>query len=233
MKKNTLWILTIAALLTANCPADAETQEPLITISGSAKVVVSPDSAEFEFGVESRNASLSEAQSDSEQRTKAIIGALKKLGVDNKDIKADEITAQPYFGQDDSKTKPIHFSISRHISVKLRDISKFEAVLTAALKTGATHVRKAEKQSSDLRQHKDEARVLAARAAREKAELLAKELGVKVGRAFSIQETSNDWYSNLRNVAQNNVSEEPTDGSSLNAGMIEVSSSVQVSFRIE
>ena len=87
--------------------------------------------------------------------------------------------------------------------------------------------------SSDLRQHKDEARIMAARAAREKAELLAKELGVKVGKAFSIQETSTDWYNNLRNVAQNNVSEEPADGSSLNAGMIEVSSSVQVSFRIE
>lgn len=235
MKRIKLCCLVAVALLAiASCVHAQEPRDiPLITVSGTAKIQVTPDSAELEFGVESRATSLADAQANNEQRTKAILEALKKAGVETKDVKSDEIQVEPYYGQDDSKAKPVYFSVSRNINVRLRDISKFETSLTAALKAGATHVRKAEKQSTELRRHKDQARILAARAAQEKAELLAKELGVAVGKPFSIREATTDYYSNARNVSQNNVSSSPTDMTGLSAGMIEISTSVEVSFRIE
>jgi uncharacterized protein YggE len=97
-----------------------------------------------------------------------------------------------------------------------------------------------------MRKHRDTARAMAIRAAREKADAMAAELGVKRGKVYNI--TVNDWggwsgwsggYWGGRGGAmfQNSVQSvggapEPTDNT-LSIGQISVSASVNVSFLIE
>jgi len=209
-----------------------QTETPLITVTGSAKVQIAPDMAEFVFGVETRAASLSDAQAENAQRTKAVLESLKKLGVESKDLQTDEIGVEPSFGENDMKKRPVHFSVSRSITVKIRNLAKFEEALTTALKAGATRVRSSEFQSTELRSRRDEARILAVRAAREKAELLAKELGVRVGKPFIVRESPNDWYFAAGNTVQNSFSASGNENTNLTAGMIEISAQVEVSFRL-
>ena len=227
----------IAAAGVVRLRADEPKDTPLITVTGTATVQVPPDLAELTFGVETRASSLTDAQAENTQRTKTILDALKQAGVEAKDLQTDEIEIAPSFGERDTRTKPAYFAVSRNINAKIRGLSKFESTLTAALKAGATHVRRSEFKTTELRRHKDEARLMAVRAAREKAHLLAKELEVKVGKTYAIRELANDWYagyalSTRNNVVQNYASSEP-GSAALTAGMIEITAQIEVSFRIE
>jgi len=99
-----------------------------------------------------------------------------------------------------------------------------------------------------LRKHRDMARQQAIRAAREKAVALAGDLGAKVGKPFSIQETSGGGVRNGSSgfrdrwaAMQNSVQEADRSGAAaegegeqkLAAGMISVTSRVDVVFALE
>jgi uncharacterized protein YggE len=100
-----------------------------------------------------------------------------------------------------------------------------------------------------LREHRDEARKLAVRAALEKARLLAEGLGARVGKARSITEATDWWGSSYSSwwgrwsAASQNVSvnsnafavagPSSSDETSLAPGRISVTARVEVTFDLE
>jgi len=128
----------------------------------------------------------------------------------------------------------------------LTDTKGFEAILTGLLNSGVNNVEGMELRTSELRKHRDAARAMAIRAAREKADALAAELGVKRGKVYAVN--ANEWgglwssasernfrYAGLmnQNVAQNAGPPAEAGNGTLSLGQISVSASVQVSFLIE
>src|SRR5262249_17940907 len=111
--------------------------------------------------------------------------------------------------------------------------------LTATVITaGATGVRDINLRTSQLRRYRDEARAMAIRAAREKATALAAELGVKVGKPYTITEGYNYGSlsaGNSMNNAQAAMDAAPGDGAipAFAPGSISVSANINVSFLIE
>ena len=102
--------------------------------------------------------------------------------------------------------------------------------------------------TSQLRKHRDTARAMAVRAAREKADALASELGVKRGKVYNINASEwGGWWSSsssywggrygggmYQNAVQNVSSAAPESAdSTLSVGQINVSATVNVSFLIE
>jgi uncharacterized protein YggE len=111
------------------------------------------------------------------------------------------------------------------------------------LEAGANYVHGVEFATTELRKHRDEARALAVRAAREKAVALAKELGLKPGRARSIVEGGGGFWSGYGSwggrgggYAQN-VSQRSADPSEVTGtvapGQIAVTAHVSVAFDLE
>ena len=126
----------------------------------------------------------------------------------------------------------------------LKDLTRFEDVLTEMLKAGTNSVPGIEFQSTELRKHRDQARLMATKAAREKAVAIAGELGAKVGKPFNIRENANSSYGwALRNAYQNvsqNVSGESGGGGEADAastgfaaGQISIRASVTIDFDID
>jgi len=236
-------IESLILLLFASCSgvfAQNQTQLPLITVSGSAVVRVVPNEIDLSLGVETRATSLQEAQQKNETKTKAVVESLKASGVEAKDVQMDFISVEPSYGEDDKRKDAVFYAVKRRIAAKIREVTRFEAVLTATIKAGATHVEQFEYQSSDLRKHRDAARSLAVSAAKEKAQMLAKELGVKVGKAHSIQESSysssswaNSWGGIQNNLRIQAGGDEESDQRGLAVGMIGISARVEVSFLLE
>ena len=112
---------------------------------------------------------------------------------------------------------------------------------------GVNYVHGIDFRTSELRKHRDTARAMAIQAAKEKADALASELGVKRGKVYSITEnywggwwswSGSYWRSRggggmQQNVAQNaGGASEATEGA-LSVGQISVSATVNVSFLIE
>lgn len=133
----------------------------------------------------------------------------------------------------------------KSIVLTLRDASKFEDVLSSVLGAGANYVHGIQFRTSELRKHRDQARALAIKAAQEKANDLAKELGQKVGKPYKIQEEQSGWWSwyntwwgsrwgggMAQNVMQNVAGPSGAEGS-IALGQINVNAKVTVSFELE
>jgi uncharacterized protein len=246
--KKTLVALGMAFALTGMCgAATAAGAEPRsVSVTGEAEVKVIPDQVVLTLGVETSDKVLSAARSENDSRVKAIIAAAQGAGVAARDIQTDYIQIEPRYHDGYDQREFIGYFVQKTVVVTLRDISRFEGLLGSVLGAGANHVHGIEFRTSELRKHRDEARALAIRAAREKAQALAKELGQGVGAPRSISEGSDGWWSSYRgwwgrgwgqNQAQNVVQDIGGQGASgegpLAPGTISVRASVSVTFELQ
>jgi len=218
---------------------------PTIQVSGKAEVRVAPDLVDITLGVEVIGTALLPAQAEQNQRVAAVIACLKKAGVEDKDIQTDRGSIHPRYDDNSSKIKPNRYEVERSVNCTLRDIGKFDEVLTAALQAGATDVSDITFRTTELLKHRDAARLAALRAARQKATLLANELGMKVGRAQSVVEDLPSGTAGLRNdefdlPQQNSIGRNSIDSISAGraeggfaAGQIAISATIYVTFALE
>jgi uncharacterized protein YggE len=220
-----------------------------ITVSGSAQVKVAPDEVDLQLGIETVNPDLAKAKQENDQKIEAVLKSLKAQKLESRAVQTDAIVIEPHYWSRSSSSEPAppkltHYTVRRDVIVALKDVSKFEAVLSAALESGANHVRNITFKSSELRKHRDQARSMAIRAAKEKAVALAGELGMKVGKPFTINESAGNLYlayganrgnalMNTQNVAsQEGPAAEVVQGT-FAPGQISIDASVSVVFELQ
>ncbi len=222
-----------------------------ISTTGLAEVRVVPSRVVLTFGVETFDPELAIAKRDNDTKTSAILALTKEIGVAPKDVQTDYIFVEPvYEGYDERRAgKFLHYLVRKSIVVLLRDTTKFETILSGALERGATHVLRVRFEVDDLKKHRDKARSDAIKAARDKAQALAGELGAKLGRVMSIQDYgSNDptlYYGNSWRESygggggQSQISSQsdspvsPTVGDTLALGQMRISAQINVSFELQ
>ncbi|MFO0957614.1 MAG: SIMPL domain-containing protein [Isosphaeraceae bacterium] len=218
---------------------------PSIDVTGSAEVRVVPDEVHLVLGIESQNKVLDTAKSENDKAVAATIKFLKESGVEAKDIQTDYINVRPEYGSGSFSTREKVFSVNRTLGVRIRKVADFEKLLTGALRSGANSVQGIDFRTTELRKHRDHARQMAIKAAKEKAEALAGELGAKVGKPLVIRETPasgwafGGWNRSFGNASQNAVQSmapaavgnEESEG--LAVGQISVNASIEVTFILE
>lgn len=207
---------------------EACTNPKIVKTTGTAELKVTPDQAVIQLGVEYQSATAKNAKAIVTDTSRKILAALKRLGIDDKDIQTDYLSMQPMI--DYRKGLRItNFTAEQSLSVKVRDLSRLDDVMDALISAGANSIGGIEYQSSELRKYKDQARDEAAKAAREKADALAKALGNQIGKTYSIEEVqqSENSYSILANTTQEyDKSRAPSTA----PGQLTVTASVVVSF---
>ena len=67
--------------------------EHTISVTGTGRVVVSPDIADLRLGVSSTKSTVKAARADAAQSMTKVIAALKKLGIADKDLKTTNLVA--------------------------------------------------------------------------------------------------------------------------------------------
>jgi uncharacterized protein YggE len=168
---------------------------PLVTTTGSAQILVVPDLADLNFEVEVRKADLALARQQQAARAKKVLAALRAAGVAETDLQSSQVRIEADYTDGDQETAKVRFyRVSQQISCTLHDVKKVPDVTAEAVAAGATGVRGASLRTAALRQHRDEARAKAIRAAKEKAVALAGELGAKVGKPYTITEGADSGW---------------------------------------
>ncbi len=221
-------------------------QPPSVSVSGTAEMKIVPDEICVSVSIETRDAQMGHAKLMSDTRVENAIKFLKQNGVKAADIQTGNFNVRPEFNYDPEtgQQETVKFYvISRQMEFKLTKADKFDDLLTGLMESGVNYVNEVRLTSTKLRETRDEARRRAARAAREKAELLTGELGAKAGKVISISENIQDYMSNYygrgpemynQNVSLNMA---PADGGSsdgsLSVGLISVSATVNATFLIE
>src|SRR6266550_3638034 len=207
-------ILLLATLLMFSFATFAQSaiEPPLITVNGQAEVRVPPDEVVFTLGVETIDKDISAARTRTDDRVKEVLAIAKRNGIKTEDVQTSYISIQPKYNTDDLeyeqrralKREFLGYQVSKTIAVILRDITRFDSLLSDVLKAGVTRLSNVEFRDSQLRGHRDQARAMAMKAAQEKANLLAREIGQSVGPAYSISEGATNSYSQA-NVSQNRL----------------------------
>jgi hypothetical protein len=168
-----------------------------IQVSGAAVVNVVPDQILLQLGVQSNGVTVNEVERANTAAIQSLMRALRAQGVAEKDIATDWYVIEPLYDDYDS----LHikgYRIDNIVAVTLRSGDRVSPVIAAALKAGANQVVNVEFYTSQLRAFRDQARDLAMKAAREKAQDLARAAGATPGCVQSISENSwssfNSWW---------------------------------------
>jgi hypothetical protein len=166
----------------------------VITVSGEGEAVAIPDIASFTFSVSQDSATVAAAQEAVTDKMDAIVAALKNLGIEERDIKTSDYSVFPKYEYTTQPCSPTFCPPSRQIqdgytathsvSVKVRDTAKAGEALAAAGNAGATNMSSISFTIDDPDMLVNEARAEAIHDAKEKAEMLADELGVKLVRVM-------------------------------------------------
>ena len=207
-----------------------------ITTSGEAVIYVQPDEVIFNFGIETRDRGLDNAEAANEEIAGKLVDAVKKLGVEEKHIQTDQIHIGVVY-REHNDLQIEGYNVQRSFSVRLKDPKKFPLLVETVLKNGANRVGEFEFRTTELRKHRDKARGMAITAAKEKAVALSSELNCELGSPRTIHEFSNNMYfgrnATLGNVWQNAAQSAPAGEATndhLPLGQITVSASVSVTF---
>src|SRR5438128_4283377 len=189
-------LFAVGSILLLGLPAFAQDniEPPLITVTGQAEVRVPPDEVLFSLAVENVDRDMLVANKKTDDSVKQILAIARKNNVKPEDVQTSQISVQPKYNTDDMeydqrnrvKRVLVGYQVSKTVAIRLRDISRFDGLLADVLQAGITRLSNLEFRDSQLRKHRDEARRMAIRAAQEKANLLAHEIGQSIGPAYSI-----------------------------------------------
>jgi uncharacterized protein YggE len=232
-------VFLFPAALRAQVPASRT-----ITVSGQSEIRVVPDEVLLTLGVETHDLDIALARRENEGRIAALLAAAEKASIPREHVRTDFLDIQPRYDDSWERRRFLGYFARRSLVITLRDLTKFEALLSDALTAGANYMHGVEFRTTELRKHRDEARTRALQAAREKAEAMSGALGVRIGAPASIQEGSSGWWSPYGSwwgarggsVALQNVVQERgrggSDDGALVPGQIAVSASVSVTFEL-
>lgn len=232
----------LTTVLTSSVLAQEQFQKPSVSTTGDAVVYVRPDEAVVSFGVETYDPSLDLSKTQNDEKSATLVKAVLALGIDAKFLSTDRMEVELRYAD---RGKPIAgiegYYARRWYSVHLKDVTLLEKLIDTVLKSGANRLSGIEFRTSELRKHRDQARKMAIRAAREKAELLAAELGAGVGGPRTISESGSYGYFGGRNWSFNNYSQNAVQvmpgrgdgGETTPLGQIAVSATVAVTFDLK
>ena len=173
-----------------NCTYPTQALQRTISVVGEGTVKVTPDIALIYMSVISRSPDVSQAWDDNNAKATAVIAAIEGLGVKAEDIQSDFNLSQqekfdPTTGQ---PTGDITYIVTHTFTVTGRDLTKIGAILGAAQAAGVNSVSGVSFTLEDPKPASLKARDLAMADALAKAQQMAKDLGVTVGRVMAVNE---------------------------------------------
>jgi uncharacterized protein YggE len=183
-------------------PAAAQ-QAPSITqtiagtrldISATGEATRVPDVAVITAGVVSRSASASGALQDAANRMDRVLAALKRAGVDARDIQTSNVSLNPEYRYPENQSPQLTgYTASNQVTIKFRDIAQSGKILDALVAQGANQINGPSLTIDKPESALDEARAKAIAIARARAELYARSLGMRVARVVAVSESGNGY----------------------------------------
>ena len=171
-----------------------------ISVSGEGEAVAVPDIATFSFTVSADAKAVSDAQGQVTAKMDAILAKLEALGIEEKDIKTTDYSVWPKYTYEPaictssfcppSRQVPDGYTANHSVLVKIRTTGDAGKALAAVGESGATGLSGISFTVDDPDKITDEARALAIKDARDKAEMLADELGVRLVRVVSFYDNT-------------------------------------------
>lgn len=182
-------------MMAASIPAlaAAQTVSPIagtrLEVGARGEVERAPDVALIEAGVVTQASDAASAMAQNAARIAQILGVLGKAGIAMRDIRTSAVSLSPQYRYADNQPPVITgYQASNMLNIKFRDIARSGAILDLLVKQGANQISGPNLMLDDPAAAQDEARIVAIKRARARADLYAHAAGLKVRRIVSIVE---------------------------------------------
>jgi uncharacterized protein YggE len=225
------------------------TGETTISVSGEGEVLAVPDIGQFSFAVRAEGADAVEAQEHSAEAVNAILAYLTEAGVEDTDVKTQNYNLNPKYTYEErlcasgtSYCPPGErvidgYEVYQNVSVKVRDLDNAGVLISGTGELGATNISSLQFTIDDESALQAEAREKAIVDAKEKAETLASDLGLKLDRIVGFHEGGNDGFAYMERSVMMMDSDEGFGGKaiapSLPVGENEIRSNVTITFQLK
>lgn len=174
------------------------TKTTFFTVQGTGKKTAVPDTAMLSLGITKSAPTIAEAQNEVNTVVTKLTRDLKALGIEEKNIKTTNYSVNPdyiypTFGGSPSANS---YTVTASIEVRVKPVDTANKAIDAATKDGANLVGGATFVLDDDAQIKltDEARKEAIDNAKQKAEKIASQTDVSLGRIVDVKENTGGFY---------------------------------------
>ena len=208
-------------------------QIPQINVNGEGKVKVAPDQVLISATVETKGNNAKDVKKQNDEKMDAVLKFIKKMNIPTADFKTKQVALNPQYDYEKKKTT---YNATQTVEIVLKDLSKYDELMEGLVQQGINRLDKVSFETSKLVQLQSDARKLAMKDAKAKAEDYVSVLGQKVGKAFVISDNSQIYHPQPMYAAMRMKESADAMGASnetLAIGEIEVTANVSVSFILD
>lgn len=239
-------VMTVLAIGLAACSSEDTTlsegavvvntssQSTGIWVSGEGKVYAIPDLGILQVGVEAQAATVAEANAQAAAAMEALQKALKDAGLEDKDIQTSNFSIYPVreWDPDTGEERLAGFRASNMVTIKIRNLDRAGSIIDSVVAAGGdyTRIEGISFTVEDPTPYYDQARSKAVADARHRAEQLAADSGITLGKLIYMTE-STGYVPPVRYVTP--APYEYKADISISAGELEITLNVQVNFEIQ
>jgi uncharacterized protein YggE len=209
-------------------PPAAIPAQRTLRVTGEGEVSVRPDVAVVHAGVEADGRELAAVTAQVNAQMRKVLGALAQAGIADKDVLTTRHDVQVNRPWRDGVQGPVSgYTVAQEVRITVRDPAKLGAVLDRVVAAGANALRALSFEKEDPVPERAAALAAAVRAARVKAEAVAKAAGVQLGEVLAVAETGAvQPFPNVRMAMAKDGGAAPA------AGDIRISAAVEVVFGV-
>lgn len=211
-------------------------------VTGTGTVAAEPDLARLTLGIESRAKTVEEARTNAANAMAAVVSTVKAHNIQDKDIQTQVFSITPEYTyrevQDEfgrhGEQVLVGYIVTNQVAVKVRDLDAVGPVVDDVAQAGGdlTRISGISFTVEDPKPLQEQARAKAVQDAVAKAEQMAREAGVTLGKAFYLNDSTavpvvRDF--GVKAFAEGIAAAPPTP---ISGGELEISVTIQAAFSI-
>lgn len=247
MKKPSIALLLLV-LFVSTAFGQEKNKPATIEVVGTAEIMVEPDEVSISLDITKLNKNLDIARSEAESAREKVYAATRGFNIKPEDVKTNQISVVMKYqsvmdrnsrivdeeGDEIGTRTFIGYQVAVSINIRMKDIKRFNEFFAELLKSGVSEIDDVSFESSKQIEYVKQARIMAMKAAHDKASAMAGAIGQTIGKAISITEGSGNSYQAGRSNVFSNMSVGTVATSeslaSFSPGAIKISSQVSVTF---
>lgn len=167
-------------------------QEESVVVNGESKTQQKNQVASFSAGVNVIGEDKEKAVAEVNEKMGELIVSIKSFGIADADVQTQSMNV--YEQQETDKTKKNQWVVNNTIEITLRDVNKANDLMNLLNKSGANNIYGPSFRTDDTTDTEKTLYDSAMADAREKAELIAKSSGRKLGKVINVVDGSSSGY---------------------------------------
>ncbi len=160
-----------------------------ISVSGTARTYVSPDTIIWQISLIEYDKYLPRAKSNCDQKLKSMLEEIGKLAVKPEDVETGRVKIGREYDYDEfgNRIGLRYHVVTRSLTVRQRSVDRFDALITKLISVAEIEV-SFDLNSSEIEKHRTDTHLKAVQNARQKAKAMADALAARLGKVLEIVE---------------------------------------------